>query len=221
MSSASGCRCAHAHASSEEVVSIVTVVKKNGYAAIASDSLASYGSLKMSTAYSRTNQKIVKVGHSYIGMVGYAVSMQVLEHVFKVIGDPPALATTGEIFDVFMSIHPRLKQDYFLVPRVDPGDAFEQSQMHALIANAHGIFSVGSMRTVTEHERFWASGSGIEYALGAMHAVYGATNDVVAIAEAGVRAAVEFDNGCGLPVVSYLIALLPQEAEDFDLLLKA
>ena len=40
------------------------------------------------------------------------------------------------------------------------------------IANAHGIFGVYSMRDVIEYERFWASGSGGDYALGAMHALY-------------------------------------------------
>ena len=54
--------------------------------------------------------------------------------------------------------------------------------MNALVANAHGLFGVYSLRDVFEYERFWASGSGGEYALGAMHALYD-TADALTIAE--------------------------------------
>jgi ATP-dependent HslUV protease subunit HslV len=201
-------------------VSTVTVVKKNGYVAIAADTLASYGPLKMSAVYSRTNHKIAVIGQSYLGMTGWAVSQQVLEHVFRSVSEPPAFANTTEIFEVFQLLHARLKEQYYLVPRADPGDAFEISHMHALIANPHGIFSVGSMRTVTEHDRFWGSGSGIEYALGAMHALYDVSNDVVAIAEAGVRAAVEFDTATGMPIESHVVRLAAEPVEELELLLK-
>ena len=201
-------------------MSTITVVKKNGYVAIAAETLASYGPLKMSAVYSKTNGKIAVVGRSYLGMAGWAVSQQVLEHAFRSAGEPPAFANTTEIFGIFQVLHARLKEQYFLVPRSDAEDAFEVSQLHVLIANPHGIFSVGSMRTVTEHERFWASGSGTEYALGAMHAVYDATNDVVAIAETGVRAGIEFDNASGGPIESYVLRLASEPVEELDLLLK-
>lgn len=202
-------------------MSTVTVVKKNGYVAIAADTLASYGSLKMSAAYSRTNHKIAIVGRSYLGMTGWAVSQQVLEHVFRKSGEPPALANTTEVFEAFQNVHARLKEHYFLVPRADPSDPFENSHMHVLIANAYGIFSVGALRTVTELERFWASGSGTEYALGAMHALYETTNDVVSIAEAGVRAAADFDDATAAPIESYVVRLAGEPVEALDLLLEA
>ena len=94
---------------------------------------------------------------------------------------------TAEIFDVFLKLHPRLKQEYFLNPRGGDDEAYESSQMTLLIANQHGIFGLYSMRTVLEYERYWASGSGSDYALGAMHAGYD-TKAALEIAEAGVEA---------------------------------
>jgi len=92
--------------------------------------------------------------------------------------------------------------------------------MTLLIANQHGIFGLYSMRTVLEYERYWASGSGSDYALGAMCAVYEAMADAVAIAETGVRAAIEFDDGCGAPIESHFVPLEPgtQPLEPLELL---
>ena len=77
------------------------------------------------------------------------------------------------------------------------------------------------MRTVLEYDQYGASGSGSDYALGAMHAVYGLSGDAVAIAEAGVRAAVEFDDGCGAPIESHAVRMAAADAaEALDLLLQ-
>ena len=64
------------------------------------------------------------------------------------------------------------KDEYFLNVVEGENDDYESSQMESLIANPMGIFAVYSWREVFEHERFWALGSGTEYALGAMHAAY-------------------------------------------------
>ena len=122
------------------------------------------------------------------------------------------------IFDVFVKLHDRLKGDYAM--NVRGNQPYESTEMTLLIANEHGIFGVYSMREVVEHERFWASGSGGDYALGAMHALYDAAPDAVSVAEAGVRAAVEFDDGSGAPLESHVIRLPVLEVEELELLLK-
>ena len=53
-----------------------------------------------------------------------------------------------------------------------------------------------------------------------MHALYDTTSDVVAIAEGGVRAAVEFDINTGAPVESHVLRLASAEVAEFELLLK-
>ena len=198
-------------------MSTVTAVKKNGYIAIAADSLVSAGSMKMSAAYSKTTRKIVRVGDSYLGLTGFMVSVQVLESLFRKAGSAPPLASVDEIFETFRVIHVRLRDEYFMNARTDMSDAYEMTQLHVLIANPHGIFTVGGYRTVCEYEKFWAGGSGTEYALGAMHALYDKIDDVVSIAEAGVRAAADFDQATSTPVESHLIRLAPATVEEFDL----
>jgi len=202
-------------------MSTVTAVKKNGYIAIAADSQVSVGPMKISAGYNKTCRKIVRVGDSFVGLTGFMVSVQVLERLFRKAGSAPPLAGVAEIFETFRVIHVKLRDEYFMNPRTDMSDAYEMTHLNVLIANPHGIFTVGGYRTVSEYEKFWASGSGMEYALGAMHALYDKSDDVVSIAEAGVRAAADFDASTSTPIESHLIRLKPATVEEFDLPLHA
>ena len=76
-------------------------------------------------------------------------------------------------------------------------------RVDALIMNANGIFGLYSLREVDQYSRFWAVGSGSEFALGAMHAAYQSMEDAQLIAEAGIMAGTTFDNGSALPMTSY------------------
>ena len=199
-------------------MSTVTVVKKNGHVAIAADTLSSFGSRKLSAVHNKRASKIVRLGSSLVGLTGAAANLRVLEHAF-LDAAAPALDSAADIFDVFLKLHDRLKYEYAMNLGASTL-AYESTAMTMLIANQHGIFGIYSMREVVEHERFWAAGSGGDYALGAMHAVYDTAADAVSIAEAGVRAAVEFDDGTGAPVESHAIRLPVLEVEELELLLK-
>jgi ATP-dependent protease HslVU (ClpYQ) peptidase subunit len=100
-----------------------------------------------------------------------------------------------------------MKQDYFLESYEDRDQPVESTQLNALIINARGLFEVCSDRSVSEFGTFWAIGSGRRVALGAMHATYESPKTARAIAEAGVAAAAEFDDGCGLPLRSEVMRL--------------
>ena len=121
-------------------MSVITIVRKNGVVAMAADTLSSQGTRKLSAAHNRQPSKIARIGASLIGVTGWSVHQQVLEHLFANVEQPPALASTAEIFDVFLKLHPRLKEEYFMNPRGGDGEAYESSQMSILIANQHGIF---------------------------------------------------------------------------------
>jgi ATP-dependent HslUV protease subunit HslV len=198
-------------------VSTVVVVKKNGHVAIAADTLSSFGSRKLSAAHNKRASKIVRLGSSLVGLTGAAANLRVLEHAFRD-AEAPALDSAADIFDVFLKLHDRLKYEYAM--NVRGGQAYESNEMTLLIANPHGIFGIYAMREVVEHERFWAAGSGGDYALGALHALYDVAADAKSIAEAGVRAGVEFDDGTGAPVESHVIRLPVLEVEELELLLK-
>ena len=201
-------------------MSTITIVKKSGCVAIAADTQASFGSRKLPAAHDRHAGKILQIGSSFVGMTGWGVQQLVLEHLFASAGEPPRLASKAEIFDVVLKLHLRLKQEYFLHPRSTDDDAFETSQLQLMIANPFGIFGVYSNRSVIEFERFWASGSGSDYALGAMHSIYESAADAISIAEAGVRAAVEFDDATGAPIESHSLRLAAPPVEERELLLK-
>lgn len=193
-------------------MSTVTVARKNGYVAIAADTQVSRGSVKVTAIYNRSFSKMVRWGHSLIGFTGYIATQQAIDHAIRTAAGEPTLASPVEIFEVFRVIHARLKSESFLNAGTDPREEpFESSHMNLLIANPHGIFGVGEIRTVIEYERFWAAGSGCEFALGAMHALYDGSNDVAAIARAGVQAAVAFDSATGAPIESHVMAMAPSE----------
>ena len=69
------------------------------------------------------------------------------------------------------------------------------------------------MREVYEYTRFWATGSGSPYALGAMHAVYERYDSAETIAAAVVMAGAEFDNASSMPLTTRSIKLKEQDPE--------
>jgi ATP-dependent protease HslVU (ClpYQ) peptidase subunit len=79
--------------------------------------------------------------------------------------------------------------------------------MIALIANDSGIYGVYSYREVFDYDRFWAIGSGRNYALGAMYAAYDRMKSAADIAKAGVAAGIEFDTASSGPIVCHTLKL--------------
>ena len=193
-------------------MSTVVVVKKAGKVCIAADSLTSFGDLKLSNMYDAAHDKILRFEENYLGIVGSAAHQLVLESVFaskKVVEKKIDLDFTSRlsIFESFRSLHPVLKQKYFLNAKDEDDDPYESTQIDALIANPFGIFGVHSLREVTEYNKFWAIGSGAEYALGAMFAVYDKAASAEEVAHAGVAAGAEFNNASSMPLSSYEIDL--------------
>ena len=76
------------------------------------------------------------------------------------------------IFETFRGLHPILKEQFYLKPDEEEDDPYESGQMTVLLASPGGIFGVYSMREVYAFEKFWAIGSGRDFAIGAMHAVW-------------------------------------------------
>ncbi|MBE9560144.1 MAG: MFS transporter [Proteobacteria bacterium] len=193
-------------------MSTVVVVKKAGKVCIAADSLTSFGDLKLSNMYDAAHDKILRFEENYLGIVGSAAHQLVLESVFaskKVVEKKIDLDFSSRlsIFESFRTLHPVLKQKYFLNAKDEDDDPYESTQIDALIANPFGIFGVHSLREVTEYKKFWAIGSGAEYALGAMFAVYDKAASAEEVAHAGVAAGAEFNNASSMPLSSYEIDL--------------
>ena len=114
-------------------------------------------------------------------------------------GEECRLRTREEVFETYSRVHAILKEKYFLNSKEDEDDPYESSQITSLVANPWGIFGVYSYREVFSFDRFWGIGSGRNFALGAMHAVYGQNKSAREIAEIGVQAGAEFDKSSSGP----------------------
>lgn len=176
------------------------VVKKAGEVAIAADALVTFGDTRLTRAYER-NQKVFPVGDSFVALAGTTAHFPVMRSLLAGLGEDCRLGSRDDIFRTFLKVHEKLKTEYFINTKEDEDDPYESSQIVCLIANPAGIFGVYSYREVFSFDRFWGIGSGRNYALGAMHAVYDqAGMSAGEIARIGVDAGVEFDKSSAGPV---------------------
>ena len=176
----------------------IVVVKKGAEIAIASDALVTFGETRLPHGY-EMNEKIFRVGDSYIGLAGSTAHFAVVAEALRQLGDDCKLGSRLDIFGTFQRLHPVLKEKFFLNPKEEDSDPYESSQITALIANASGIYGVYSYREVFSFDRFWGIGSGRSFALGAMYAAYDRAGSARRIAEIGVKAGAEFDRSSALP----------------------
>jgi ATP-dependent protease HslVU (ClpYQ) peptidase subunit len=184
----------------------IVAVRKNEEIAIAADSLTTFGDTRLSSQYDRTSDKIVYYKGTYLGLCGSAAHQLVFQNLLAKHNDLD-FSTKAAIFETFRKLHPILKDQHFLNPKEEEDDPYESTQISALVANVHGIFGVYSMREVFEYTRFWAVGSGREFALGAMHAQYPRLKTAAAISKAGIEAGAAFDRNSGLPMTLYTVSL--------------
>jgi ATP-dependent protease HslVU (ClpYQ) peptidase subunit len=187
----------------------LVVVRKNDEVVVAADSLTTFGDTKLAAPYDQSFEKILYHKGSYIALCGSAAHQLVFESLLE--QNPLELSNKTAIFESFRKLHPLLKELHFLNPKEEDDDPYESSQMTALIANAQGIFGVYSMREVFEYTRFWAAGSGRDFALGAMNAVYPHIDSAETIARLGVDAGAAFDKNTALPLTLYKTRLKTSE----------
>ncbi|MBI3370353.1 MAG: MFS transporter [Betaproteobacteria bacterium] len=186
----------------------IVAVRKNGRIAIGCDSLTSFGDTRVAKPYKREHDKILHIAGSYMGVCGSSAHHLVLEAVFARHKNPK-LGSRAEVYETFRKLHSELKEHAFLNPKEGDDDPYESSQITALIANPSGIYGVYSYREVFDYDRFWAEGSGRNYALGAMYAVYDTIDSAAGIARIGIEAGIEFDKSSGAPYSLHEMAARP------------
>ncbi|MRR51157.1 MAG: MFS transporter [Rhodocyclaceae bacterium] len=184
----------------------ITVAKKGGEVAIATDSLTTFGDTRLGRNYKGEHDKILHLAGSWIGVCGSSAHHLVLASALAKL-EEVSFGSRLEVFETFRRLHPVLKEHTYLNPKEDDDDPYESSQIVAAIANDTGIYGVYSYREVFEFDRFWSIGSGRNFALGAMHAIYETTASAAEIASAGVAAGIEFDTASGGPIVVHTVKL--------------
>jgi ATP-dependent HslUV protease subunit HslV len=188
-------------------MSTIVAVRKGNKAVIASDSLFTQGSLKVSPRIKVNHNKIFKVKDSYVGFTGWSAMSNIFEDIVEKYPKNLDFRSKKHIFQTFLFLHAKLKKEYFIETKERDDQPVESSQWDCVILSPSGIFSVQSYREVMECQRFWAEGSGLRLALGAMHATYDMYDDSEKIARAGIDAASEFDDATALPAMVYTLAL--------------
>ncbi|MEL6626015.1 MAG: MFS transporter [Bacteroidota bacterium] len=189
-------------------MSTIAIVQKNQEICIASESLTTFGTLKLNEDFSANPDKIFPWGDSYVGMVGMVSIHMVLRDIAEKETESPDFSSVSSIYQYFTKLHADLKEKYFLNPKEDDDDPVESSQFLIAIVNKHGMFGVHSLREVHPYKKFWAYGSGKRYALGAMHAVFDREEfDAEAIARAGIQAGITFDDGSGGTIRSFKVKM--------------
>jgi ATP-dependent protease HslVU (ClpYQ) peptidase subunit len=184
----------------------IVVVRKGNEAVLAADSLTTFGPVRLAPRYDRDPHKVITYRDSFIGVAGSAAHQLVLENL---LGRNPDLDLHGKeaIYESFRRLHPILKEEAFLLTKEEEDDPYESSQMTVMIANPAGIFAVYSMREVFGFDRFWAIGSGRDFALGAMWVTYPRARSAEQVAKTGIEAGAEFDTGSSLPMSLHKVKL--------------
>jgi ATP-dependent protease HslVU (ClpYQ) peptidase subunit len=185
-------------------MSTIVAVLKNDTACIAADSLTSFGDTRQPAEFVTDYDKILPFPEQgYIGIVGSAAHHLVIQNLLEKHADKIDFSDRFSIFESMRQVHPILKEEYFLNSKDEDDDSYESSRVDALIINRNGIFGLYSLREVDQYSRFWAVGSGAEFALGAMRVAYDLFDDAAAVARAGIEAGACFDSGSALPMTSY------------------
>lgn len=189
-------------------MSTIVVVQKKGVACIGADTLSCLGSLRQKAQHVVNKTKITKIGDTFIGLTGTSASLVVMNSYFANPERPRDFSSSDAIFETFRHAHHWMKAEYFMATAPDKGEEYETTQFYGLMANEHGIFAIYSYRSAQQFHKFWAAGSGRDYALGAMQAAYDKGKTAEAIARIGLEAAAEFDSATSAPLEIHNVPLL-------------
>lgn len=189
-------------------MSTIVVTQKKDRVCIGADTLSCLGSLRQRASHIVNKTKITKIGDTFVGLTGTSASLVVLNSYFANPERPRDFSSTDAIFETLRHAHHFLKGEYFMAAHPEKDDEYESTQFYGLAANPHGIFALYSFRSAQQFHKFWAAGSGRDFALGAMQVVYDRAKSAEEVARAGLEAAAEFDSATGGPFEIHTIPLI-------------
>ncbi len=190
-------------------MSVIAAVRKGRRLIIAADSQDNFGDLRPPPD-NHSALKIRAIGDAWLGCSGWAVYDDLFGHYLQKRSTRAALNTREEIFEFFLKFWRVIRADYPFVneqSRSEDKTPFADLDATFLIASPGGIFLVSSNMSVSSFAKYYAIGSGGDYALGALHALYDEKNDALELAERAIAAAKAYDSGCGGATVTKEISL--------------
>lgn len=196
-------------------MSIAVAVHKGQELVIAADTQDSFGSNRVSFENYRS-KKIVSIGDSYVATSGWGVYEDILTD-YLATRESVALNTKPQIFAFFMKFWKDLHEHYsFVKDQTDEEEAspFGELDSSFLIANQRGIFYVSSNMSITKFEQYFAIGSGANFSLGAMFALYDLNYTAEEIAHKAIEAAITFNVYCGGGIDLFHIITHPRPSQE-------
>ncbi|MCL5269865.1 MAG: hypothetical protein M1457_04760 [bacterium] len=179
-------------------MSVAVAVKKGGEIVLAADTQTNFGSFKVKPDNHRA-AKIRRVGPVYVAATGWGKYDDILEN-YLAGRRPPDLTTRPAIFSFFMKLWKDLHEKYSFVKdqcAENDDSPFGDLDASFLIASPRGIYEVAGDMSVTAFEHYFAIGSGGEFAMGALFALYDTDLPAEALARRAVEAAIAFNVHCG------------------------
>jgi ATP-dependent HslUV protease subunit HslV len=179
-------------------MSIALALEKDGELILAADTLTSFGHTKVPPVL-HTADKVRRVGAHFLATTGWGLYENILDDVLARRPNPK-LGSREQIFAFFLRLWSDLHKKYsFVDDQIDDKESgpFGNLDSTFIVAGPSGIHYVGPDMSVTEVRHYFAIGSGAQFALGALHALFGTKLDAETIARRAVEAAVAFDTYCG------------------------
>jgi ATP-dependent HslUV protease subunit HslV len=178
-------------------MSIAVAVQKGKKTVVAADTLSSFGDQRIA-GENLVTSKVRRVGSALVATTGWAVYENILADFLE--GKrAPALRDEASIFAFFMKLWKALHERYpFVNDQSEERDTpFGDLAASFLIANRSGIYKVSSDTSVCRFRQYYAIGCGADYALGALHVLYGERGSARDVARRAVEASIAFDVHCG------------------------
>ena len=179
-------------------MSTICAVRKNGKICLAADTATAFGDMVASSELVASHTKMFCHDDTWFGVIGSVAHSFALREALH-LAEKLDLTSTDAIYRSFLDLHAILKEETFLKTDEEEDDPYESSQMELLLVNGSGLYTVHSYRDVIAYNRYWALGSGSDFALGAMRAVYD-TAECEEIARVGIDVGCEFDSASQLPL---------------------
>ena len=186
-------------------MSTICAVRKNGKICLAADTATAFGDMVASSDLVESHSKMFCHGDTWFGIIGsVAHSFALREALCQ--AESLDFSSSDAIYRSFLDLHPILKEETFLKTDEEEDDPYESGQMEVLLVNGSGLYTVHSYRDVIAYTKFWALGSGSDFALGAMRAVYD-TLECEEVVQRGVEVGAEFDSATQLPLEMQVLDL--------------
>jgi ATP-dependent protease HslVU (ClpYQ) peptidase subunit len=187
-------------------MSVIVAVRKASQIVIAADTQDNFGDLRP-PAENHQALKLRGIGNAVVGSSGWALYDDIFTHYLNK-NRRVNLEDRAGIFDFFVRFWKDIRKNYTFVndqPGKESEGPFASLDATFLVANPAGIFLVSSNMSVSEFRQYYAIGSGGDYAIGAVHALYQEVQDPMVLATRAVRAAIAYDSSCGGEIESRIV----------------